>query len=109
MVLGDLTNYVNGRPSKIEYINIKFIIQKFNTIILLPDGVGFKEEAESTELPIGKFAYSLLNKVDTNIVLTTRAKLYFLVKVVESEHRERVEMSMNDKHFSSPMDRFYFL
>jgi hypothetical protein len=53
-------------------------------VILLPDGVGYKGEAKSSELPIKKFAYRMLNQMETDIVMTTRAKLYFLVKVIES-------------------------
>jgi hypothetical protein len=47
--------------------------------------------------------------VDTTIVLSTNSRLYFLVKVVESAYKDKVTMSLDDFHFSSPVDRFYFL
>lgn len=84
-------------------------MQPVNAITILPDGVGYKGLARSSELPIKKFGYKLLNKIDTTIVVTTRSKAYFLVKVVEGIYRDKVTMSADDFHFSSPTNKYYFL
>ena len=76
---------------------------------MLPDGVGYKGKAKSIEGPIRRFSYQLLNKEETSIVVSSRAKLYFLVKVVESVYKNNVTMSLSDFHFASPTDKYFFL
>lgn len=107
--IGDPSHLQAGKVVNPANIVIKYIVQAVNSIAILPDGVGYKGVARSSELPVKKFAYKLLNKVDTTIVVSTRSKAYFLVKVVEGIYREKVTMSGNDFHFSSPTNKYYFL
>ncbi len=76
---------------------------------MLPDGVGYHTSEVSKEGPIKKLAYNLLNFVDTTILLSTSSRLFFLAKIVDNIHRDQVTMSIEDNHFSSPVEKFYFL
>ena len=53
----------------------------------MPDGVGYKGKVESKASIIKKFSYRLLNPRDTDVTVTTRSKLFFLAKVVESKNK----------------------
>lgn len=75
----------------------------------MPDGVGYKGKVDSKASIIKKFSYRLLNRRDTDVTVTTRSKLYFLAKVVESKYKDDATITMGDNDFASPMDRFYFL
>ena len=58
---------------------------------------------------IKEFSYKLVNFRDTDIVVTTRHKLFFSAKVVESKYRGLEDMSMRDKDFAATSDHYYFL
>lgn len=107
--IGDVSNLQDGKLVNRSNVVIQYIVQEVNSVISLPDGLGYKGSAKSTEQPIKKFAYKLINQIDTSIVVTSRNKLYFLVKIVESVYRDFINMSLSDFHFSSPTDRYFFL
>lgn len=108
-VIGDPLHLQNGKVVDPENLFIKFIVQPTASTMVLPDGLGYKGIDKTTELPVKKFAFKMLNKVDTSIIVTTRNKLYFLVKVIERVYRDSTTMSLSDFHFSSPIDKYYFL
>lgn len=108
-MIGDPSHLSNGQIVDPDSLFIKFIIQPAVSTMMLPDGLGYKSFGKTTEGPIKKFSFKLLNFIDTSIVVTTRSKLYFLVKVVEGVYREATPMSLTDFHFSSPLDKYFFL
>lgn len=72
----------DGKTQLAERLHAKYIIQYVDSIVLIPDGVGYHSSEVTSEQVIKKFAYSLTNMGNTSIIVTTRAKLRFLVKVV---------------------------
>lgn len=72
----------DGRAQVAEKLNVKYIIQFVDSIVVIPDGVGYHGTEITTERAIKKFSYGLINKANTSIMVTTRSKLIFLVKVV---------------------------
>ena len=67
---------------------MKYLMDFTSSKIILPDGVGYHGTEITTEEPVKKFAYPLLNKIDTSIILSTEKRLYFLVKVIDAAKRD---------------------
>jgi hypothetical protein len=69
--------------------------------IILPDGVGYQGSEVSTGAELKIFIYTVLNRVDTEIILSTFQKLYLLVKIIDASRRDSTTINSNDFDFSS--------
>jgi len=63
----------------------------------------------TTESPLKIFTYSLLNKINTTVVLTSDKSVSFLGKIIEGSFRDSTTISSNDYHFSSPNNKVFFI
>lgn len=68
--------FVAGGKKQADTINpnklhLKYLVDFTSSKITLPDGVGYHGTEITTEEPVKKFVYPLLNKIDTSIILST--------------------------------------
>jgi hypothetical protein len=83
-------------------MHLKFLAQYKHDTIVVPDGIGYHGSDDTTESALKRFAYPLLNKINTTITVTSKNSLYFYVKVINKENREITKITADDYHFSSP-------